>query len=129
MIDFTGQTFGELTAIAFVKNVIYGTSNKKRPRWLFRCTCGNQVERNLYSVSGGYISHCGCKTRAQKAAASEARISLEQQEKIAAAALNRQHIPASMRQLPARTIACKHPSAPPTSRSYLPPSSSSAALL
>lgn len=47
--DLLGQTFGELTAIRFVKP----------GRWVFRCSCGREVEMDSYNVKYGTTKSCG----------------------------------------------------------------------
>ncbi len=47
--DLLGQTFGELTAIQFVKP----------GRWIFRCSCGREVELDSYNVKYGTTRSCG----------------------------------------------------------------------
>lgn len=47
--DLTGQTFGELTAIAFVG----------RNRWRWACSCGRETIAKAASVKRGEIRSCG----------------------------------------------------------------------
>lgn len=56
-IDITGQTFGELTAIKFLY------SKDKKQWWLFKCSCGKEVEKRKSDVRNGKTSSCGCKTQ------------------------------------------------------------------
>lgn len=58
--DVTGQQFGHLTAIAYVRS-------DDGAIWRFRCDCGNEVERKIGAVrwsaktgTAEYIS-CGCQ--------------------------------------------------------------------
>lgn len=60
-LDITGERYGRLTAIRFTE--------KKNGRrfWLFRCDCGNVVERSLSGVRRGETRSCGCLRREQLA--------------------------------------------------------------
>lgn len=49
-IDLTGQRFGRLTALEFVKH----------DTWTWRCDCGNVVTARPSLVKAGEISSCGC---------------------------------------------------------------------
>ena len=58
--DYTGQTFGCLTAVQ------YAGTNGRRSLWEFRCVCGLLVTRGVsdiqkYARRGGNSS-CGCQT-------------------------------------------------------------------
>jgi RNase P protein component len=53
--DITGQTFYKLTAIKPV-----GRSEKQCVIWLFKCSCGNMIERPGTDVKCGKIKSCGC---------------------------------------------------------------------
>jgi len=48
-IDITGQKYGELTAVRFIS----------RDRWLWRCSCGKEVEIRASSVKSGKVVSCG----------------------------------------------------------------------
>lgn len=53
--DITGQKFGMLTAIDFVR------IDKGRTFWLYNCDlCGDTGERNSKSVKAGLVKSCGC---------------------------------------------------------------------
>ncbi len=55
-IDITGQQFGKLTAISFVKK-----DTKLKAIWLFKCECGNYIEkaaRHVKNIKG--CKSCGC---------------------------------------------------------------------
>lgn len=57
--DYVGKRFGKLTAIE--KTGISG--KKKRAVWLFKCDCGNEVERVMDGVkTANSLSSCGCAT-------------------------------------------------------------------
>lgn len=53
--DITGQRFGKLTALRFVRR-----TSKNRSLWLCRCDCGKQVEVQLDSLISGNTRSCGC---------------------------------------------------------------------
>lgn len=48
-IDLTGQTFGELTALEFVRADL----------WRWRCSCGREIEARASLVKTGRIVSCG----------------------------------------------------------------------
>lgn len=52
-IDLTGQRFGRLTAIAFVKL-------GNRSRWLCKCDCGKETYANSTDLKSGHKKSCGC---------------------------------------------------------------------
>ena len=58
MKDITGQTFGRLTAL-------YNTNTKKHGAyvWHCRCSCGNEVDAPINSLTSGNITSCGCAKR------------------------------------------------------------------
>lgn len=47
--DVTGQTFGELTAVSYIR----------RDFWLWKCSCGKETEARLSLVKDGEIRSCG----------------------------------------------------------------------
>lgn len=49
-IDYTGQTFGNLTGIQVGHN----------GEWLWRCACGNLIFATASEVVGGIVKSCGC---------------------------------------------------------------------
>lgn len=53
-IDLTGKKFGRLTAVRFVPD------DGKYARWLFACSCGNEVITLSQSVRSGNTKSCGC---------------------------------------------------------------------
>jgi len=55
-LDISGQRYGRLTALAFVKPS--GKSGKTV--WSFRCDCGDVAEINATNVLTGHIKSCGC---------------------------------------------------------------------
>ena len=57
--DITGQTFGRLTAIRFVK--VPGDCTW----WEFKCTCGVRKIIRTHSVKNGDITSCGCRMQGQ----------------------------------------------------------------
>lgn len=54
--DYSGQTFGGLTAIRPV-----GGNGGYGPIWEFKCTCGNTVEASIKNVKNGRQKSCGCR--------------------------------------------------------------------
>jgi len=66
--DLTGQKFGKLTAL---KRAKWHTGNT---RWLCACSCGNQVEKFLSSLTRGTATHCGCVARSLKKRPSKAQL-------------------------------------------------------
>lgn len=59
--DISGQRFGRLTAIAYTGR---RTDKGHNSIWLFRCDCGNYVERPGSSVTcGTKVPSCGCYIR------------------------------------------------------------------
>ena len=55
--DFTGERFGRLTAICYTgKN----TKQGRNAIWLFRCDCGNYVERVAIGQKYSKVPSCGC---------------------------------------------------------------------
>lgn len=61
-IDVTGEKYGRLTAIKYVMS-----GRNRRSIWLFRCDCGNLVEKDLGDVRSGNTLSCGCIHREQLA--------------------------------------------------------------
>ena len=61
LTDYSGQVFGRLTAIRRVPR------DKERPgvRWLFRCSCGEEVVHRISKVLTGNTSSCGCLKKTQ----------------------------------------------------------------
>ena len=54
--DITGQIFGRLTAL-------YDTNRKdagSHSIWHCRCSCGNEVDVSLTSLTSGHSKSCGC---------------------------------------------------------------------
>jgi hypothetical protein len=56
-IDLTGQRFGRLVAIRDVGSL------RAFRLWLFRCDCGNEIERTSVDVRHGKVRSCGCLAR------------------------------------------------------------------
>lgn len=56
--DITGQTFNELTAIKQLSDFI-GSGNYRRTKWLFRCSCGKEIEALAVNVKHGKTKSCG----------------------------------------------------------------------
>lgn len=53
-IDITGERYTRLVAL----NRCQG--KRKKVAWLFRCDCGNEVEKLLENVRSGVTKSCGC---------------------------------------------------------------------
>lgn len=58
--DITGQKFGKLTAIKFIKR-----DKHSNQVWLWKCDCGNEKEAKLMNVKHTTVS-CGCYAKEQK---------------------------------------------------------------
>lgn len=54
--DYSGQTFGGLTAIRPV-----GGNGGYGPIWEFKCNCGNTVDASIKNVKSGRQKSCGCR--------------------------------------------------------------------
>ena len=54
--DRTGQKFGKLTAIRFIRTV-----RKGHAVWLFSCDCGGEKEVEANRVASGNTTSCGCR--------------------------------------------------------------------
>lgn len=54
--DLTGQNYGDLTALHYIKN---DAGNGAVWSWL--CLCGKIVEYSAHSVKRGHILSCGCR--------------------------------------------------------------------
>ena len=64
VIDITGKRFGKLVAIRRISPPIA----HRGTRWLFRCDCGNLVNKESAQVRKGIGLHCGCSNPINKAA-------------------------------------------------------------
>jgi len=49
-VDLTGQTFGYLTPIHYIKG----------GKWHCRCQCGNEVDVDTRNLNSGHTKSCGC---------------------------------------------------------------------
>jgi hypothetical protein len=58
--NWSGQKFGNLTAIKFIRSDDRGTQGKQAT-WLFQCDCGNSIERVSSVVVSGNTKSCGCR--------------------------------------------------------------------
>lgn len=56
--DYTGQTFNSLTAIRYTQTIT--VCRRSIRLWLFRCVCGNEIERRPACVIRDNKS-CGCQ--------------------------------------------------------------------
>jgi hypothetical protein len=52
LIDITGQEFGELTALEYIK---------EENKWLCRCSCGNEVLKRSWDLRNGKGTTCGVR--------------------------------------------------------------------
>jgi len=67
--NLVGLRFGKLVAIELSSKKIRG-----RHTWIFRCDCGNTVERPLQNITNGHTLSCGCmKASAAKKASDAAK--------------------------------------------------------
>ena len=57
--DLTGKTFGKLTVIERAENHVSKNGNR-RPAWLCRCICGNEVVVMGLNLTRGHTVSCGC---------------------------------------------------------------------
>lgn len=57
IVDITGETFGALTVLEFVK-----TNDQRDSLWLCQCKCGKRVVRSKSSLRSESYSSCGCIT-------------------------------------------------------------------
>lgn len=57
--DLTGQTFGRLTVIERSDDFIT-SSGEKKVQWKCRCSCGNIIFAQSYSLKNGNTQSCGC---------------------------------------------------------------------
>ena len=58
LIDLSGKTFGRLTVVKQLPTVY--TARGSRTRWLCKCSCGNELEVDAYSLRSGHTQSCGC---------------------------------------------------------------------
>ncbi len=61
-IDMTGQTFARLEVVCRVDDRVE-PSGQKKPTWLCRCECGNEVEVLGADLRSGNTKSCGCFNR------------------------------------------------------------------
>lgn len=52
-----GQRFGSLVAVRSA-----GKHADRSKQWLYRCDCGNEVIRKVYTTNRPLEHHCGCRT-------------------------------------------------------------------
>ena len=60
--DLTGQRFGKLVAISFVRRPS-GKDGRSKIYWTCKCDCGNTTEVNSGNIGNGHTSSCGCLMR------------------------------------------------------------------
>jgi hypothetical protein len=66
-LDITGERYGLLVAVRKTEVRTY-PSGQKRGIWLFKCDCGNEVEKTLLDVRRGSTKSCGCGRSGKPAA-------------------------------------------------------------
>lgn len=55
--DLTGQTFGRLYVVA---RAVKTRASNKQAMWVCKCTCGQTVIVDGYSLRSGRTKSCGC---------------------------------------------------------------------
>lgn len=58
-VDITGERYGRLVAVCKTHTRHY-PSGQSRGVWLFRCDCGNEVEKTAFDVRRADTKSCGC---------------------------------------------------------------------
>lgn len=129
--DITGQKFGHLTAVVFVRSIVQG--KQTRHFWLFQCDCGNDAVMCKDSVIHSLAISCGCQkhkqleqhnaevaNRALAMATAPQPKANKKTELLAGQLINRSMVPESMRNLPSRIIKERHTAGQSFSSSYLP---------
>lgn len=59
LVDLTGHIFGRLTVLKRADDYIQ-PSGRRRPAWLCRCECGNEIIALGDNLSCGRTNSCGC---------------------------------------------------------------------
>jgi hypothetical protein len=67
--DVTGQKFGMLTAIMPIRR--NGGRHKKSIIWLWKCDCGNAIERETTDIKSRHVISCGCWHKKQMSGTSD----------------------------------------------------------
>lgn len=65
LIDLTGKTFGELTVLSRMENLIL-KSGKPRTKWLCKCSCGKETIVSSQSLTQGTTVSCGCVAKQKR---------------------------------------------------------------
>lgn len=73
--DLTGQRFGKLVALSFVRHKTKGSNNQSQ--WLCRCDCGKEKPIFRGALINGKSTSCGCNTRTANGDASRGSIAPE----------------------------------------------------
>lgn len=81
--DFTGRTFGRLTALSFCCSE--GSSKRL---WSCKCLCGNETVVKAYDLKSGNTRSCGCLRKEAAASAGVKRITKKWRNVAKAARLN-----------------------------------------
>ena len=66
LIDLTGQSFGRLTVLERVEDMVSlhpGSDEKRFVRWRCLCDCGNVVDVLGLNLRQGQTRSCGCLRR------------------------------------------------------------------
>jgi 5-methylcytosine-specific restriction endonuclease McrA len=66
-IDITGERYGRLVAICKTHTRDY-PSGQSRAVWLFKCDCGNEVQKTAFDVRRSDTKSCGCARFGRQAA-------------------------------------------------------------
>lgn len=66
-VDITGERYGLLVAIRHTYTRHY-PSGQSRSIWLFKCDCGNEVEKTSFDVRRRSTKSCGCDRGGRPAA-------------------------------------------------------------
>lgn len=65
LIDLTGKKFGELIVVERAEDYTYTNKcdgkTSSIPRWLCKCSCGNDVIVQGGNLRSGIVTNCGCK--------------------------------------------------------------------
>lgn len=122
--DITGQKFGHLTAVTYVKTIQSG----KLPRhvWLFKCDCGNEVLYRKDCVMHHSIVTCGCRIKSPPQNQPEHRAQLPASHPLKSLFAPP---PERIKQDASRHIQERHPRGRSFSSSHLPRATSSTGLL
>lgn len=77
-VDITGEKYGRLTAICLVAK----GDRQHRPKWLFRCDCGNEILISANAARTGNTKSCGCLLFEARSAHSRAALKIAQANQV-----------------------------------------------